>query len=72
MMATMGVSSDAIDECLNHKIASRVTRVYIRDRRVEEQIVAFDKLGAKLESLKIPEEFLANSWVSYPVEEQQK
>lgn len=61
MMATMGVSSDAIDECLNHKIASRVTRVYVRDRRVEEQIVAFDKLGAKLESLKIPEEFSANS-----------
>jgi integrase len=33
LMASMGVSSDVIDECLNHMIQSRVTRVYIRDRR---------------------------------------
>lgn len=48
LMAGMGISSDVIDECLNHMIQGRVTRVYIRDRREAEQARAFDALGAKL------------------------
>ena len=48
MMAQLGVSTDVIDECLNHKIANQVSRVYIRDRRLPEQARAFDLLGARL------------------------
>ena len=51
MMAQLGVSTDVIDECLNHIIANRVSRVYIRDRRVAEQAKAFDLLGEKLSAL---------------------
>jgi integrase len=51
MMAKLGVSTDVIDECLNHIIANRVSRVYVRDRRLEEQAAAFDKLGARLSDL---------------------
>ena len=51
LMASLGVSSDVIDECLNHMIQSRVTRVYIRDRRETEQMKAFDALGRKLTEL---------------------
>jgi hypothetical protein len=55
MMAKLGVSTDVIDECLNHIIASRVSRVYIHDRRLAEQAKAFNLLGAELEKL-IPTE----------------
>lgn len=48
LMASLGVSGDVIDECLNHKIESRVRRIYVRDRRPAEQARAFDALGAKL------------------------
>lgn len=51
MMAQLGVSNDVIDECLNHIIASRVSRVYIRDRRLAEQAKAFDLLGKKLSAI---------------------
>ena len=47
-MAGAGVSTDTIDECLNHKLQSKVARVYIKDRRLPEQARAFDLLGAKL------------------------
>lgn len=50
-MAGLGISSDVIDECLNHMIQGRVTRVYIRDRREADQARAFDALGAKLVEL---------------------
>ena len=50
-MASLGISSDVIDECLNHMIQSRVTRIYIRDRREGEQVKAFDALGQKLAKL---------------------
>ena len=50
-MASLGTRSDVIDECLNHMIQSRVTRVYIRDRRETEQAKAFDELGRKLTEL---------------------
>jgi integrase len=48
LMAGAGVSTDTIDECLNHKLQSKVARVYIKDRRLPEQARAFDLLGAKL------------------------
>lgn len=51
LMASLGTSSDVIDECLNHMIQSRVTRVYIRNRREAEQAKAFDELGHKLHEL---------------------
>lgn len=51
LMASLGVSGDVIDECLNHVIESRVRRTYIRDRRPVEQARAFDALGAKLEQI---------------------
>ena len=51
LMSKMGVSNDVISECLNHKQADRMTRVYVQDRREGEQAVAFDKLGRKLQTL---------------------
>lgn len=51
IMARLGFSSDVIDECLNHKLQSRVARVYIRDRRETDQARAFDALGSHLQRL---------------------
>ena len=48
LMANLGVSTDVIDECLNHKLQSKVARVYIHDRRTADQAKAFDALGALL------------------------
>jgi hypothetical protein len=47
-MASLDISTDVIDECLNHMLQSRVSRIYIRDRRESQQVKAFDVLGAKL------------------------
>lgn len=52
LMARLGVPGDVIDECLNHKLQSKVARVYIRDRRVADQARAFDALGRKLSELR--------------------
>jgi integrase len=51
MMARLGVSTDVIDECLNHKVLSKVARVYIHDRRLPQQREAFDALGHHLAEL---------------------
>jgi len=51
LMASLGVSGDVIDECLNHVIESRVRRTYIRDRRPAQQAAAFDALGVRLAGL---------------------
>lgn len=51
LMASMGISGDVIDECLNHVIESRVRRTYIRDRRPAEQATAFDALGLRLDEI---------------------
>lgn len=48
LMASLDFSTDVIDECLNHMVRSRVSRIYIRDRREGQQVKAFDALGAKL------------------------
>ncbi|MEY8689649.1 MAG: tyrosine-type recombinase/integrase [Leptothrix sp. (in: b-proteobacteria)] len=51
LMASMGISGDVIDECLNHMIESRVRRTYIKDRREVAQAHAFDALGDRLAML---------------------
>lgn len=51
LMAKLGISNDVINECLNHKQADRMTRVYVKDRRHAEQAIAFDKLGRRLHEL---------------------
>jgi integrase len=51
LMAKAGISTDVIDECLNHKLQSKVARVYIKDRRLPEQARAFDALGRRLEAI---------------------
>jgi integrase len=50
-MARMGVISDVIDECLNHKIVSKSTRVYVQDRRLVAQAEAFDLWGSALQKV---------------------
>lgn len=51
LMAQLGQSTDVIDECLNHMMQRRISRVYIQDRREAEQATAFNALGKKLEQL---------------------
>lgn len=51
LMARLGISGDVIDECLNHMLESKVRRVYIRDRREDDQARAFDALGVRLAAL---------------------
>ena len=48
LMAGLGVSTDVINECLNHKLADRMARVYIHNRREADQRRAFEALGRKL------------------------
>ncbi len=51
LMAQLGIATDVIHECLNHKQADRMSLVYIQNRREAEQAVAFDALGKRLDSL---------------------
>ncbi len=51
LMSKLGISGDVIDECLNHKIESRVRRIYVQDRREADQVRAFDVLGLRLAKL---------------------
>jgi integrase len=51
VLARLGLSTDVIDECLNHKLQSKVARIYIRDRREADQRRAFDALGIHLSGL---------------------
>jgi integrase len=51
LMAQLGMSTDVIDECLNHMMQRRISRVYIQDRRELQQAQAFNALGKKLEEL---------------------
>lgn len=53
-MAMLGISTDVIHECQNHIQADKMSRVYIQDRRLEQQRVAFNKLGNKLAALTKP------------------
>jgi len=47
IMAQLGISTDTVNECLNHVLPG-ISGVYIHDRREAEQVRAFDALGAKL------------------------
>lgn len=51
LMAQLGVSTDVIDECLNHMMQRSISRVYIHDRREGQQAQAFNALGQKLQQL---------------------
>lgn len=51
LMAGLGISTDVIDECLNHKLQSKMAKVYIQDRRQAEQARAFDALGQRLDAI---------------------
>lgn len=50
-MASLGVSGDVIDGCLNHVIESHVRRTYIWSRRPADQARAFDALRARLDEI---------------------
>ncbi len=50
IMAALGIGADTINECLNHKLGG-IAGVYIQDRRLPQQALAFDALGAKLATL---------------------
>ncbi|MFA1701058.1 tyrosine-type recombinase/integrase [Achromobacter ruhlandii] len=51
IMGELGISSDVIDLCLNHKKAKRTTRTYQRQTMLPQRKEAFDVLGAHLEKL---------------------
>lgn len=50
IMSQLGISNDVINECENH-IKQGMSGVYIQDRRISEQVKAFDALGNKLAQL---------------------
>ena len=68
-MAKMGISNDVINECLNHKQADRMSRVYVQDRRDGEQAVAFEKLGSELTQLTTGA--IQNNVVNFPAQKRQ-
>lgn len=51
MMARMGFSLEVIHECQNHLQTDEMAQVYIQDRRINEQRLAFNALGERLETL---------------------
>lgn len=51
LMARMGFSLDVIHECQNHIQADKIARVYVKDRRIAEQRLAFNALGDRLDAL---------------------
>ncbi|MBN8490998.1 MAG: tyrosine-type recombinase/integrase [Burkholderiales bacterium] len=65
MMARLGISTDVIDECLNHKLQSRVAKVYVHDRRLADQARAFEALGDKLDELFAARECEDNVYTLY-------
>lgn len=65
LMGELGISTDVINECLNHKQGDKMGVVYIQTRRETEQAIAFDKLGAKLQTLTTGEP--QNNVVNLPV-----
>ncbi|WP_238912673.1 tyrosine-type recombinase/integrase [Achromobacter xylosoxidans] len=51
IMGELGISSDVIDLCLNHKKAKKTTRTYQRQTMLPQRKEAFDALGAHLTQL---------------------
>lgn len=54
MMAHLGFPADTINECLNHVTTDRMTKVYIKSRREDDQARAFDAMGRYLSQLHDP------------------
>jgi integrase len=50
-MGDLGVSTDVIEECLNHALPGRTTKVYMRSRRIDQQRAAFALIGHYLENI---------------------
>jgi integrase len=50
-MARLGVQQEVINECLNHVQQDRMSRVYIKGRREQEQANAFSLLGDYLKAI---------------------
>lgn len=51
LMSQLGVSTDVIHECQNHIQTDKMARVYIKDRRIAQQRLAFNDLGERLDAL---------------------
>lgn len=51
LMARMGFSIEVIHECQNHLQEDEMAQVYIQDRRIGEQRLAFNALGERLDAL---------------------
>lgn len=51
IMGELGISSDVIDLCLNHKKAKKTTRTYQRQTMLPQRKEAFDALGRHLTQL---------------------
>lgn len=59
IMGDLGVHSDVIDRCLNHRDPRKVTRTYQRQKMLRQRLEAFDVLGDHLTKLLgRPEEWL--------------
>ncbi|WP_197722949.1 hypothetical protein [Cupriavidus taiwanensis] len=54
LMGELGVHSDVIKKCLNHTEENKVTRIYQRAIRQEEQMAAWQLLGERLDLLTHP------------------
>lgn len=50
-MGELGISSDLIDLCLNHKKAKMTTSTYLRQTMLPQRKDAFDVLGKHLSEL---------------------
>jgi integrase len=51
LMSQLRINGDVIDECLNHKIESRVRRIYFHDRSAANNVRSFYELVTKLAEL---------------------
>lgn len=59
IMGELGVSSDVIDRCLNHRESKKITRIYQRQKMLPQRAEAFNLLGDHLiELLGDPSEWL--------------
>ena len=59
VMGDLGVHSDVIDRCLNHRETKKVTRTYQRQKMLAQRQAAFEQLGARYTQLLGP----ADKWL---------
>jgi integrase len=67
LMARLGIGDDVINQALNHKLQG-ISGVYLHDRRLPQQALAFDALGAKLAEL-VTGKAAASNVVPLPVQQ---